>query len=58
MAPNNYAYEFSVPLEASMPESIEGIKDAHVVYKLKARVQRGMLAHDIVAKKVGSIWLM
>lgn len=52
MAPNNYEYEFSEPLEASLPESLEGLKDAHIVYRLKARIQRGMLAHDVVAKKV------
>lgn len=52
LAPNNYTYEFSVPLEASLPESVEGLGATHIIYRLKARVVRGMLAHDIVAKKV------
>lgn len=52
LAPNNYAYEFSVPLDASLPESVEGLGGTHIIYRLKARVVRGMLAHDVVAKKV------
>lgn len=35
-----------------LPESVEGIDAAHVVYRLKARVVRGKFSHDIVAKKV------
>ena len=34
-----------------MPESVEGLSDSHIVYKLKATVARGKLAYDIHAWK-------
>lgn len=49
--PNNYEYPFSIHLEGSLPESVEGLMGAHVVYRLKARIVRGKFSHDITAKK-------
>ena len=35
-----------------IPESVEGLANAHIVYRLKARVLRSKFNHDITAKKV------
>jgi hypothetical protein len=49
--PNNYEYPFQVHLEGTLPESVEGLAHAHVVYRLKARIIRGKFSHDITAKR-------
>lgn len=35
-----------------LPESIEGLENAHVFYRLKAVIERPRFAQNIVAKKV------
>jgi arrestin-related trafficking adapter 4/5/7 len=47
----DYEWPFELVIPGSMVESIEGIDDAHVKYKLKATVTRGRLTHDLHANK-------
>lgn len=43
----NYEWPFSVKIEGSNPESVEGMTDSHIIYKLKATVARGKFAYDL-----------
>lgn len=49
--PGNYEYPFDVVLKGDLYESLEGLSNAHVIYRLKAKIVRGTFSHDIVAKK-------
>lgn len=43
----NYEWPFELIIPGSTPESVEGLSDSYVMYKLKATVARGRLAHDL-----------
>jgi hypothetical protein len=43
----NYEWPFELVIPGSMAESVEGLHDSHIVYKLKATVARGKLAYDL-----------
>ncbi|KAF6843059.1 arrestin [Colletotrichum musicola] len=47
----NYEWPFEYTLPGNTPESVEGIPEASIVYKLKATVARGKLAYDLHATK-------
>jgi arrestin-related trafficking adapter 4/5/7 len=47
----NYEWPFELVIPGSMAESVEGLPDSHLVYKLKATVARGKLAYDLHAWK-------
>ena len=47
----NYEWPFEHVIPGSIAESVEGLRDSHIVYKLKASVARGKLAHDLHAYK-------
>lgn len=47
----NYEWPFELVIPGSMAESVEGLSDSHVVYKLKATIARGKLAYDLHAWK-------
>jgi hypothetical protein len=47
----NYEWPFELVIPGTMAESIEGLSDSHIVYKLKATVARGKLAYDLHAWK-------
>ncbi|KAH8816185.1 carbon catabolite repression protein-like protein cred [Xylogone sp. PMI_703] len=47
----NYEWPFELVIPGSFRESVEGLTESHVVYKLKATVARGKLAYDIHAYK-------
>ena len=47
---DNYEYPFEIVLEGSLPESVEGLPDSFVVYRLKAEIAR-KYAKDIVVRK-------
>ncbi|KAF7891280.1 uncharacterized protein EAF02_001605 [Botrytis sinoallii] len=47
----NYEWPFELVIPGSMSESVEGLNDSHIVYKLKATVARGKLAYDLHAWK-------
>lgn len=47
----NYEWPFEIVIPGSFRESVEGLSDTHVVYKLKATVARGKLSYDLHAYK-------
>lgn len=47
----NYEYPFDFTLPGDTPESVEGIPEASITYRLKATVSRGKLAYDLHAYK-------
>ncbi|KAK5098441.1 hypothetical protein LTS08_006574 [Lithohypha guttulata] len=47
---DNYTWPFDVVLDGALPESVEGLKDAYVVYRLKAEVTRKR-GKDLVIRK-------
>lgn len=49
--PGNYEWPFEIIIPGSIAESVEGLRETYIVYKLKARVSRGKLAHDLLALK-------
>lgn len=51
LRPDNYEYEFDVALPGDLPESIEGLENAHIFYRLKAVIDRPRFSQNIVAKK-------
>lgn len=50
MIPDNYVWDFNLVLDGTMPESVEGLQDAGVLYRLKAEIGRKR-AKDIVTRK-------
>ncbi|KAJ4293733.1 hypothetical protein N0V88_005241 [Collariella sp. IMI 366227] len=51
LQPGNYEWPFQLLLPGDTTESVEGIREANIRYKLKATIARGKLAHDIHAYK-------
>jgi hypothetical protein len=51
LPPGNYEWPFEVLLDGDTTESVEGMREASIRYKLKATVARGKLVHDIHAYK-------
>lgn len=47
----NYEYPFDMILPGSTPESVEGLTDTWLVYRMKATIERGMLQQNSVARK-------
>lgn len=47
----NHEWPFELVIPGSMAESVEGLRDSFISYRLKATVARGMLAHDLHAYK-------
>lgn len=47
----NYIFPFSTILPGSMTESVEGLPNASVFYKLQATIERGKFASDISTKR-------
>ncbi|KAI9845075.1 MAG: hypothetical protein M1837_005079 [Sclerophora amabilis] len=47
----NHEWQFSFIIEGKFPESVEGLRDSWVVYRMKATVERGRLVHDLFARK-------
>jgi hypothetical protein len=43
----NYEWPFELVIPGSMAESIEGLPESNIIYKLKATVARGKLAYDL-----------
>ena len=50
LQPNNYEWPFDCILQGGLPESIEGLKDAWIIYRLKAEIGRRR-AKDIIVRK-------
>lgn len=51
LLPGNYEYPFEYMLPGDTAESVEGIPEASITYRLKATVSRGKLAYDWHAHK-------
>ena len=51
LQPGNYEFDFEHVLPGNTPESIEGLKDNWIVYRMKATINRGKLASNIHARK-------
>lgn len=47
----NYEYPFNMILPGSTPESVEGLSETWLVYRMKATIERGMLQQNSVARK-------
>ena len=47
---DNYSWPFELILDGTLPESVEGLKDAYIVYRFKAELGRKR-AKDIVVRK-------
>ena len=47
---DNYSWPFNLILDGTMPESVEGLKDAYIVYRFKAEIGRKR-SKDIVIRK-------
>lgn len=50
LLPDNYEWPFDCILEGGLPESVEGLKDAWIIYRLKAEIGRKR-GKDIVVRK-------
>ncbi|QLQ78430.1 hypothetical protein HG537_0A06770 [Torulaspora globosa] len=47
----NYEFPFSAILPGSIPESVEGLPNASVVYKLEATIERNKFHTDLICRK-------
>ena len=47
----NYEWPFDMILAGSTPESLEGLHDSWIIYRMKATIERGMLQQNSVARK-------
>ena len=47
----NYEYPFDMILPGKTPESVEGLQDVYIVYRMKATIERNILAQNFVARK-------
>ncbi|KAL8920538.1 MAG: hypothetical protein Q9172_004465 [Xanthocarpia lactea] len=51
LAADNYEWPFDYALPGNISESVEGLDDSWIVYRLKATIERGILAQNIVTRK-------
>ncbi|KAK9460539.1 uncharacterized protein V1516DRAFT_676988 [Lipomyces oligophaga] len=51
LSQGNYEYPFEMVLPGSLCESVEGLDGGSVVYRMKAIVERGRFANNLVKKK-------
>lgn len=51
LAADNYEWPFDLVLKGDTPESIEGLDDTWLVYRLKATIDRGILAQNIITRR-------
>ncbi|KAI1003011.1 hypothetical protein K3495_g5193 [Podosphaera aphanis] len=49
--PGKYEWPFDLIIPGSMAESVEGLPDTNLIYRLKAVIVRGKLSHDLYAEK-------
>lgn len=47
---DNYEWPFEIIMDGTLPESVEGLRDAHIIYRLKAEISRKR-GKDIVVRK-------
>ncbi|KAL8924949.1 MAG: hypothetical protein Q9208_003832 [Pyrenodesmia sp. 3 TL-2023] len=51
LAAGNYEWPFDYLLPGYTPESVEGLQDSWIIYRLKATIERGVLAQNVFARK-------
>ena len=47
----NYEYPFDMIIPGATPESVEGLSDTWIVYRMKATIERGLLQQNQVARR-------
>ena len=47
----NYEYPFGMIVPGQTPESVEGLTDTYIIYRMKATIERNILAQNFVARK-------
>lgn len=47
----NYEYPFETIVTGNTPESVEGLTDTYIIYRMKATIERNVLAQNFVARK-------
>ena len=47
----NYEWPFEMILPGNTPESVEGLSDSWVIYRMKAKIERGLLQQNAVARR-------
>ncbi|KAL9592660.1 MAG: hypothetical protein Q9179_006496 [Wetmoreana sp. 5 TL-2023] len=47
----NYEWPFDHVLPGYIPESVEGLWDSWIIYRMKATIDRGLLAQNVLARK-------
>ena len=48
---NNYEWPFELILPGDTPESIEGLTDGWIIYRMKATIERSLMQKDEVTRK-------
>ena len=51
LAAGNYEWPFETIIQGCTPESLEGLSETWVVYRMKATIERGMLQQNSIARK-------
>lgn len=49
--PGNHEFPFEFTLSGDLPESIEGMYGDHITYSMKATIDKGVLAKDLIARR-------
>ena len=47
----NYEFPFEIIIPGSSPESVEGLGDSWIIYRVKATVDRGFLSSKLQTRK-------
>ena len=51
MPAGNYEWPFNMIIPGNTPESLEGLADTWIIYRLKATIERGVLQSNSIARK-------
>jgi arrestin-related trafficking adapter 4/5/7 len=51
LQPGNYEHEFSLVIPGDMVESVEGLPDSWLIYRMKATIDRGWWASNLYARQ-------
>ena len=51
LSAGNYEFTFSTVVTGDTPESLEGLADSWLIYRMKATIERGMLQQNFIARK-------
>lgn len=51
LQPGNYEWPFHKILSGETAESLEGLSDTWIIYRMKAAIERGMLQQNSIARK-------